>query len=313
MAVEIWQPIIIDRISMLVTIGSDDLYSFIYAQLKAMEEESKVLLPYGKIVVRFNKSNYTTRLDYYPKYANGEGGKRKIVDITLGKNKIKGLESLYMHLTLTLYPSKFEANEFERLKEILAMLFDIYDYSTFYNYGQVNYLELAWDCRSHANHTFLPFQKSISKSYIYTEKDGCRGTVYIGSSESDRYMRIYDKRKKNVKDGVEAKSGLPRTRFESVRRRLHLAAPELANIENPFLSLKVADLGKAKALQVDFEWPAFLADCESMGVPRALPTVKSNQSRRKKYTAALNSVPASWWKPHNAWKHFPTALLKIAP
>jgi len=302
----------IDRISMLVVIGSDDLYKVLYGQLLSMREERKVLVPNGSIQVQFNKVKYTTRLDYYPEYAKSKGGKRKIADITIGKNKIQGQEKLYRHLTLTLYPSRFEVDDFERFKDTIDSFFQEYGYSAFYNFSKVNYLELARDTKSHLNHTFLPYQSYISRSGVYKGKDGSCGTIYIGSSKSNAQFRIYDKQKKNIADGLTTNGEDPLTRFESVQKRLGLSPCELVKMCNPFPKLKIADLGKAKAMYVDSEWPGFLVTCQFEGVPRALHMIKE-QARRKKYKAALNSIPVPWWNPHAAWKHFPDALLKIAP
>ena len=302
----------IDRISMLVAIPSEDLYKFMYSQLFSMRDEKKTIVPDGNIQICFDKVKYTTRLDYYPEFANVKGGKRKIADITIGKNKIQGQETVYRHLTLTLYPSKVKGNEFERFKENLNILFQEHGYPAFYNNAKVNYLELAYDSNSEVNHSFLPYQSYISRSSVYKEKDGSCGTLYIGSSKSNAQFRIYDKLKKNIADGLATKQDAPHTRFESVQKRLGLSPNELGEISNPFPKLKIADLGRAKALHVDSAWPGFLITCQLEGVPKALHMVKE-QARRKKYLAALNSIPVPWWKPHAAWKYFPEALLKIAP
>ncbi len=300
----------IDRISMSAKIGCQDLYKVLYGQLYSMREEGKNILPNGKICVRHEK--YTTRLDYYP-VTYKQGCKRKIADITMGSSKLLGQKERNRYVKLTIYPSKFEQSEFDHFKWIIDTFFQEFGYSTFYSYGKVNYLELAYDSQSHINHSFLPYQKYISKSEIYTEDDGSCGTGYIGSPESDHRFRIYDKRKKLIADGLKPFSDvLPHTRFESVSKKLDLSPCELGKMCNPFPKLKVADLGKAKALHVDTQWQAFLVTCQFEGVPRALHMIKE-QARRKKYIAALNSVPASWWKPHAAWKRFPEALIKIAP
>jgi hypothetical protein len=309
---EIQRRLLIDRISMLVVVGSQDLHKFLYAQFNYMfEYQSDFHPPGGKI--KISKNKYTTRLDYYSEYTYEKPGRRKIADITLGATKISGQQKLYWYLTLTLYPSQFRTGEFQHFKYAFDKVFHEHPYSLLFNQGRVNYLELAADLLSHQNHSFLPHRKYFRDSRIWKEKDGYCGSTYLGSRISDQYIRIYDKKKQLLDTGkAPFTSVFPHTRIEAVMRRLGVAAADLCEIPNPFVKLLIADLAKAKAASTDNDWQAFLIECITEdGVPKALS--KRPYNIRKQYRAMLDGLPVSWWQPQKRWKDMPKALEVIAP
>lgn len=280
-----------------------------YGQLYSMQEEQKEFVPNGKIIVR--KAKYTTRLDYYPAYGKKKSEHRKIADITIGANKIKGIPKLYRHFTLTLYPPKFCGEEFLRLQEMLSMLLPDLNHVKLFEFGKVTYLELAIDSHSHKCHSFVPYRKYCTSSRIHKEPSGHLGTTYLGSVTSNLRFRIYDKNKcLSDKGQTPVTKSLPTTRFEAVLRRTGLRPAELMELDNPFTKLHIADLDQMLALSGAPDWQQFLVDARWDGVPKAL---SKQPKKRKQFRGMIDSVPVGWWSPERIWNHLPEALSKITP
>ncbi|MDR3368096.1 hypothetical protein [Rhodoferax sp.] len=308
MAVEVWRHLLVDRIAITVTMKSLDLYKFALSQLYGLVDIQKDLLPLGRIFVR--KEEYCTRLDYYPEYKMKQT-RRCIANITVGSNVLFGKGGVHRYFKLTLYPSQFQGEDFDRFKSVLEDHLPDFNYKRLHMYGKVNYLELALDSLTHPNHTFLPYQKYVNISQIYPETDGTMGTTYICSEEGNQRFRIYDKRRQlHDKGSAQHTKGLPHTRIELVLRRTGMTASELTSLENGFAKLRISDLTKAKNYSTDPVWQAFLAACLVHGVPDSL---KSFPMQRKKYLAVLDSFPVSWWHPETKWLQLPNALKRIEP
>ncbi len=310
MSVEVRRRLLIDRISMLVELGSEELYKFVYAQLHGMQDEQASLLPTGKILVRYQK--YKTRLDWYPQYTHSRSGRRKIADIEIGATKIKGQVALYRFLKVTLYPSQFRSDELAHFRFVFDTLLQEFTYAGLFAHGKVTSLELAADTLSHQQHSFLPYRTHSRASSIFIQDDGHHGTTYIGSNISALRFRIYDKRKQLHDTGKATFTKLmPHTRIEAAMRRLGVSPANLLVLENPFAKLRIADLAKANALFSNGDQIAFLSECMTYGVQSAL--AKRSKHHRAKYRGMLDSIPVTWWHPDEIWKDLSQALAVIAP
>ena len=311
MAVSIWRNLLVDRIGITGVIPSVEMYKHVYGQFFTMKDEQKLLLPGWKIMVRKNK--YSTRLDCYAAYTWKKSGRRKIADITISVTKLSGKKTPHRYMTLTLYPSQFQADEFEHFKSVFDMLFEPITYLLLYQTGKVNYLELAADWLSRKHHSFLPYRKYCTKSEIYKEGDGYLGSTYLGSKISDLRFRIYDKQKQLNDTGKSTFTKvLPHTRIEAAMRRMGVAPADLIQMKNPFKKLLIADLAEAKSASPDADWQAFIVESLTHeGVPDALS--KRPQNVRKKYLAMLDKRQVSWWNPDKIWTELPLALKRVAP
>jgi len=312
-AVNIWRYLLVDRIAITGVIPSIELYNHVFGQLYTMEAEQAQFLPGGKIIIAPNKNKmYPVRLDYYAEYTYKKVGRRKILDITVGAPKLFGKKTPHRYMTLTLYPSQFQAGEFENFKSVFDTLFDPITYSMLYHTGKVNYLELAADSLSHRHHGFLPYCKYVKVSDIYKSAAAQLGTTYIGSPKSNRFFRIYDKYKQLLDTGKATFTKVfPHTRIEYAVRRLGVTASDLIEMENPFTKLLIADLAKAQVASDDEDWQAFIAESLQNGVPDTLS--KRPKNKRKKYLGMLDDRPVSWWNPDDVWNELPVALGRIAP
>jgi hypothetical protein len=298
----------IDRIGITAILGDQGMYSNMLQQLDGMAGMQDEILPDGKIIIR--KHGYRVRLDYYPEYSKKKAGRRKILDISIGCTKNPKTNAIHAYFTLTLYPSQFENDEFHAFKWRFDALFDPMTYSSLFQIGKVNYLELAKDSYSNLSHSFLPYQKYVRDSLIYTEKSGHLGTTYLGSVKSYSRFRIYDKKRQLLAAGKKPYSLIfPHTRIEAVLRRTGLTPAMLATMKNPFEKLLIADLAKAKEFTGDC-WQKFLVESLSMGVPKAL---QKFPEQRKKFLSMLDSIPVQWWMPENLWSEMPAAINRIAP
>ena len=81
MSLNIWRPLLIDRICITTVIGSADLYHQLEVRLYTLNGKQSEWLPTGKIIVVQKK--YSRRLDYYAAYGKSKASKRKIADIVV--------------------------------------------------------------------------------------------------------------------------------------------------------------------------------------------------------------------------------------
>jgi hypothetical protein len=307
MGISYWRPLLVDRISITVQIGSVDLYNMIRGQLDYLRDNQKELLPGGQM--KLKKEKYLTRLDYYP--STKQPTKRKIADITICVRPTFDGKGIHRFFVLALYPSKFEPGEFEHFKTIIKLLHEC-EYESLYHTGKVTYLELAADSFSYEKHGLLPFRKYCKKSSIYENNDGTLGTVYTGHESSDLQFLIYDKRRQlqETKQPVKYSTFPVHTRIEASMRRLKCTPSGLINMPNPFLKLQIADLGKAIALSDDPVWQQFLAIARQEGIPKSMSL---HPKHRKKFLAMLTGIEVTWWNPTFIWEGLPQALAVLEP
>lgn len=311
MALNKIRSLIVDRIGITVVIGSKDLFHKAESQLYKLMAKQSVWVPSGKINV--TQEEYLKRLDYYAEFGKSAASKRKIADITVGANKLFGGKKVHRYLKLTLYPSKFKVGDFETFKDALKTEMPDFNYSKLYYAGNVNYLELASDTLSQTHHSFVPYRKYCNKSEIFKENDGYLGTTYIGSTASNFFFRLYDKRKQLLdKKKPLITDAAVHTRIEAALGRLGPSVATLIGMPNPFSKLQITDLDQAKAQSDDEDWQHFLVECLTVnGAPDAL--AKRSKYLRKKYLGMLDAAPAWWWKPELVWERLPEALARIAP
>ncbi len=163
MTISIWSPQIVDRIHMAMTIVSKEYYGVLIGQIFGMKDVQCDLVPKGKISVFEGKS--FTRLDYYPRK------KRKIAEIQMGSTK-----SGKMYFRLALYPSKFNADDFQIFKEHIELFFQI-SYLQLFLQSKVSYLELAADSFSYSIDSFIPFRSISNYSYRWKNTTGDLGSI----------------------------------------------------------------------------------------------------------------------------------------
>lgn len=293
-----WLPTVVDRIHMTVTLPSGDLYAAVLSQLYGMQDESKVLVPMGKITVV--KEQYLTRLNYCPVHT------RRIAELHLGTTK-----SQTRYFKLVLYPERFKPGEFLRFQEILAAFLDEFSYSKLYQSSNVSYLEIAADVLFRPDKSFIPIGRQINRSHVYVGKKGVLGTVYLGSPNSSKRFCIYNKAKKLTEMGADPKFHT-RTRIEARLRKTKLSPVELVdNLKNPFDSLEIADLEAAKGGLDEPGWPQFLERCVQVGSAQAL--AKCVKKQRKQYVTALSAAKVNWWSASFVWGGWAKALEAIEP
>lgn len=295
-----WVWLGVDRIHLTVGIGDQSLYKFILGQLYFMVEKDTQcqLVPHGKITIK--PEQYVTRLSYYP------SKDRQIASITIGTTKMK-----HKYFTLSLFPSKFSANEFEVLREVVGLLLPDVSYANLYQTARVSYLELAVDSLSHAAHTFIPFRSRCNISNIHQDKAGMMGTTYLGSATSGMLCRVYDKRKQLLESNLQAPYQI-QTRIEAVLRHTGLKPCELGEkMKNPFARIEIADLGLAQAASNESPWQKFLSNCLATGSAGALSQCSKYQ--RKQFLTKLRASAAPWWNASHVWQGFPNAIAEISP
>lgn len=293
----VWLQMVLDRVELVVKVSSVDLYNFALAQLHGLADLSAQLVPDGKLFV--TQEMYTTRLNYFA------AKKRKIADLIMGATKTN-----HRYFKLVLYPSNFKDGDFSKLKELLEVHFDVFNYENLFHSAHVTYIEFAADLLFREKSGFIAMKPKTALSEVFVEADGQLGTSYLGSAESALRFRIYDKTKQLNKKGQKSPFHV-RTRIEACLRRTKLKPSELHQIANPFAKLQIIEVAKAVSALPGPEWAAFLEACQQHGAPMALSAYK--KPLREKYRKALRASKAIWWNPHFIWGGLAKALEAITP
>jgi hypothetical protein len=282
---------------MTLPIPSSAQYSGLLGALDGLVDEGPTLFPsFFKIKKHVRYSS--TRIDIYP--AKG----RKIVEIQVATTKTK-----QRFISLDLYPSKFAAEEFQVVQGAMVALLDVFTYTAFWLSGKVSYIELTCDLYLPAMHTFIPFMPRTSQSSVWTEKDGTKGSITLGSPESARRLQCYDKGLLNQLQGKDEPHRA--TRVELRLRRTGRTLAQLAVMPNPIAAVALADLERLKALDPGARYQTFLAACCAVGSPAALAQLSKHF--RKKYANRLKGYGALWWKPDYVWSRVLGSLTGLQP
>ena len=311
-----WQgEVMLDRITMNRLISNKEDHIGMYGILLEWKYDPKLVVPGGMIRMNNESSEWVKRLDYYPVASETN---RKILDIKSGIPKLFGSKEYYRYFSITLYPTKFRAGEFEKFKDTFNCLFDPYDYEDFYSNGKAKHVEFSLDTTSQEYLSFIPYKKRSQKSYVHLlNEPNPIGTTYVGSSKGDLFFKIYDKKKqleeedKFYVEGVSPENFPCLTRIEATINNPKAPASGLDQIENPFKKISIVDVKEAKALNSDPEWQKFINNCLTQGASSALSPLSSYN--RKKYLSALDSIPAKWWNPDERWSGVEKALEIIKP
>jgi hypothetical protein len=284
-----------------MTIVSKEHYGIVMGQLEEMKAMQAQLVPNGKISIR--KKKYSTRLDYHPRKKGG-----KIADIEVGVTPTK-----HMYFRLGLYPSKLRGGDFDVLKSHLNAFFGHGFYESVYGTARVSYIELAVDSLKLERANIIPFRSRTNYSSVYVNKDGSKGSAYIGGLKSDTRFCIYDKAKQ-LADTKQLGHSLHkvRTRIEARLRHTKLSPCELVHsLANPFKRLELADRSSARLLTDCGQWHEFLDGCEVAGSAATL--AQCSKETRKTYIAMLRACRVANWNPDYFWGGIQVAIAAIEP
>lgn len=173
---------------------------------------------------------------------------------------------------------------------------------------------------------FGALRKSVSGRYLQQshefDKQGKLNAVFIGRSDSDRYLLVYDKRMQAKcsqiapfptsvslsQQGRMIKRILPAlTRFE-LRLRDVGSWGNLLRRDNPFEYYDVISAYGAGRSRHDHTWTFFLDSCMWRGAQAALSLIPNRQERDRYRNQLRLLAPPAWWKPDEWWAQVPHAL-----
>ncbi|WP_421954716.1 hypothetical protein [Polaromonas sp.] len=145
-------------------------------------------------------------------------------------------------------------------------------------------------------------------------------SIELGRRESDRSLRVYDKRLEQAKaqygDSLDhrelyrlAMERRPITRVELTLRK-GLDARQLVCSINPFLKYQFSHLAHSRGRMPGHEWKFFIDACKQRGSQAALSLIE-NKKLRKQYRDLLFQNPPSWWQPELIWQESLAAYSSI--
>lgn len=182
--------------------------------------------------------------------------------------------------------------------------------------GKITRIDLAVDVDYIDAHDVLA--KSLNP-YVKVDslfsKNGHVESRYVGSMESKKFFRLYDKpaeiEKKNKKKVVKAT--VPEHKILRIEYS-NSQCPSfqtVLDLPNPFLQLDVAVYRQHKPFKDDHPmWPLFLTACRFQGVKQALGYVSKSEAELFKERLAKEGMK-SWWKPEQVWSGVQAAIEKV--
>ena len=159
--------------------------------------------------------------------------------------------------------------------------------------GKVSYIEVARDYVGVEKESILPWTSHSRKGDIFKDHEqGTKGAVYIGSKDSPRQFVVYDKKKHLLSKGIN--SPYPSLlRIEARLRNPGVLARDIDQLGNPFDSLHIASLSKARALSKEKAWQSFIQTAANDGAVTAFSTLSKHH--RKTYRERLTQCDVGWW------------------
>lgn len=184
--------------------------------------------------------------------------------------------------------------EFQSLFSKLASDHDpVYGLDHAMDTGKVSYLEIARDFVGVEKESILPWTSHSRKGDIFKDHlHGNKGAIYIGSKDSPRRFCIYDKRRQLIAKGLPClHSSL--IRVEARLRNPGILARDLDQLHDPFLSLHLASLSKARSASKEKQWNNFIKIALDDGAPMAFFNLSKHH--RKIYRERLSDCAVNWW------------------
>ncbi len=157
--------------------------------------------------------------------------------------------------------------------------------------GKISYLEIARDFAGVDKHDLLPWTAHTKKGDVW-QKGIDKGSIYVGGKDSPRQFVIYDKCLQLVAKGQHC----PHPSLVRVEVRLRhpgILARDLDQLEDPFQSLHIASLSKARALSKEKQWQSFIKNSSNNGVSTAFSQLSKHY--RKIYRERLTKCAVKWW------------------
>lgn len=147
---------------------------------------------------------------------------------------------------------------------------------------------------------------------------GRLNSVLLGSIESDRRLRVYDRRllsglrqftvtTRTVTPTNRGRRTQEVTRFELVLKNLG-PIQRLESIRNPYLAYTVRYIDSIQRIYPDHFQAWFLACCRATGLQQTVSAIANRAERERVQRAVKMSEPPDWWCPSKIWEELPAAL-----
>lgn len=223
-----------------------------------------------------------------------KSGLQSIAQITTGISKTQ-----YRYWQWELWPDHITRNEyspgwedFQSLFHTLAADHDpVYGFIHAMDAGKISYLEIARDFVGVDKQDLLPWTTHTKKGDIW-QKGTEKGAIYVGSKDSPRQFCIYDKRLQLIATGQHCPNP-SLVRVEARLRSPGILARDIDQLQDPFKSLHIASLSKARALSKEKQWQSFIQNASNNGVSMAF--TKLSKHYRKVYREQLSECAVKWW------------------
>ncbi len=227
-------------------------------------------------------------------------------ELSLGTTK-----QSYRYFQITSYPGWFTATSLARFQGVTDPLLKHLSYDSLFASGHVTYIEFAVDFASFRREDIMLMREKVSTSYVYKGLGGDLGTLYLGSTQSSRRDRMYDKARQMKEKWSVTSPHATLTRIEVALRRTGLPANELLKLPNPFKGLRVLIVETTKSAASDQHWKSFVTNCVANGIPTALKTTHGAERIAFRKRLLANAVTS--WQTEQVWKRCLGALQAITP
>ena len=182
-----------------------------------------------------------------------------------------------------------------------------FGYQTLYRAGNYSRLEICIDVDGVCRDDHVYFDTKLRKIDDAFED---KGTLYLGSRLGRRYLCIYDKGKQVLETTGEV-LGCERLRIEARVLHSNTSMPELGNVRNPFLTLRVVQTARLLAIKWNRWVSQFRERVFDEGMqPQMAYAMCTDKSRLLK---GLEAATPSWYDPATIWSQFPSIAGSMEP
>ena len=285
----------IDRISITCPVGSVGDQEVIRKKLKALAEDIDT-----PGLTKWQKMKGWGAGKYARSYGLSVGkGTQVLIQCTAGKTDTAFLRFEFNpdHIG-----SKGVAVFKETLPEITG---GIVSYGDLAKTGRVTRVDVAVDLINVDIEDLLIGVKKPGKKMSYF---GIGGKIETAYQNTTRTIYIYDKRQKQIDDGVAPKYGsTPHTRVE-IRTSTTKSILQLPKLMNHLKKVSLIDIEAPDPPEEPHHWNQFQDACRYRGLDGALNQLPDDV--RAKYEEAIDAVSGELWRPDKLWSHWPETVQK---
>ncbi len=182
--------------------------------------------------------------------------------------------------------------------------FMLEDYEDFLLNALITRLDIAIDIHPIHLDNIWTTAARYRKSNIHYGEGGRIESIYLGSNESDKQIKLYDKHLEQTKKGINIPKNTVRI---ECRLSPKISIYDLSAVVNPFPDCIVDAIPDGDIRLRDYDKIHFLDSIRLRGLHNALKLI-TPYSRRKYHAWITEMTNSDWWEPERVWQNWDNAI-----